>query len=145
YCDVHPDFGTLSDFKQFLKDAHGRGMRVITELILNHTSDQHPWFQRSRKAKTGSRYRDYYVWSNSTEKYKEARVLLSVNHDNWGWDTGAKAYYWHRFSRHQPELNYDNAEVQLEMIKVVDFWMKLGVDGFRLASVAFLFEEDGTN
>lgn len=145
YCDVHSDYGTLSDFKQFLKDAHARGIRVITELVLNHTSDQHPWFQRSRRAKAGSRYREYYVWSNSTEKYKEARVLLSVNHDNWAWDMGAKAYYWHRFSRHQPELNYDNPEVQLEMIKVIDFWMKLGVDGLRLASVAFLFEEEGTN
>ncbi|HTH56892.1 MAG TPA: maltose alpha-D-glucosyltransferase [Cyclobacteriaceae bacterium] len=145
YCDVHPDYGTLADFKQFLKEAHLRGMRVITELVLNHTSDQHPWFQRSRRAKPGSRYRDYYVWSNSIEKYKEARVLLSVNHDNWAWDTGAKSYYWHRFSRHQPELNYDHPEVQLEMIKVIDFWMKLGVDGFRLASVAFLYEEEGTN
>lgn len=145
YCDVHSDYGTLSDFKQFLKEAHHRGMRVITELVLNHTSDQHPWFQRSRRARPLSRYREYYVWNNSTEKYKEARVLLAANQDNWAWDNTAKAYYWHRFSRHQAELNYDNPEVQLEMIKVVDFWMKLGVDGFRLASVPFLFEEEGTN
>ena len=145
YCDVHPDYGTLSDFKHFLKDAHQRGMRVISEFVLNHTSDQHPWFQRSRKAKSGSRYREFYVWNNTSDKYKEARVLLANNHDNWAWDTGAKAYYWHRFNRYQPELNYNNPEVQLEMIKAVDFWLKLGVDGFRLPSVPFLFEEEGTN
>ncbi len=145
HCDVHPDYGTLSDFKQFLKDAHRRGIRVITELVLNHTSDQHPWFKRSRKAKAGSRYRDLYVWSDTTEKYKEARVMFTSEETNWTWDPEAKAYYWHRFYRHQPELNFDNPEVQLEMLKVVDFWLKTGVDGFRLASVPFLFEEDGTS
>lgn len=144
--DVHPDYGTLADFKQFLKEAHRRGIRVITELILNHTSDQHPWFRRSRKAKAGSRYRDFFVWSDTTEKYKDARVVFrSEEATNWSWDPEAKAYYWHRFSRHQPELNFDNAEVQLEMIKIVDFWMKMGVDGFRLGSAAFLFEEEGTS
>lgn len=144
--DVHPDYGTLADFKQFLKEAHRRGIRVITELILNHTSDQHPWFKRSRKAKAGSRYREFYVWSDSTEKYKDARVIYrSEETTNWSWDSEAKGYYWHRFSRHQPELNFDNAEVQLEMIKIVDFWMKIGVDGFRLGSAAFLFEEEGTS
>ncbi len=145
YCDIHPDYGTLSDFKEFLKDAHNRGLKVITELVLNHTSDQHPWFQKSRKARPGSRYKDYYVWNNNTERYKEARVIFAANQDNWAWDVGAKAYYWHRFYRHQPELNFENPEVQLEMIKVIDFWMKIGVDGFRLASVPFLFEEEGTN
>lgn len=146
HCDVHEDYGTLADFKQFLKEAHRRGIRVITELILNHTSDQHPWFKRSRKAKPGSRYRDLYVWSDTTEKYKEARVMFtSEDATNWTWDAEAKAYYWHRFYRHQPELNFDNPEVQLEMIKVVDFWMKIGVDGFRLPSVPFLYEEEGTN
>ena len=146
HCDVHPDYGTLSDFKQFLKEAHRRGLRVITELILNHTSDQHPWFKRSRKAKAGSRYRDFYVWSDTPEKYKEARVIFtSEESTNWTWDPEAKAYYWHRFFRHQPELNFDNPEVQLEMIKIVDFWMKMGVDGFRLSSVPFLFEEEGTS
>ncbi|MGC4022869.1 MAG: maltose alpha-D-glucosyltransferase [Cyclobacteriaceae bacterium] len=145
YCDIHPDYGTLSDFKQFLKETHSRGMKVVTELILNHTSDEHPWFQKSRKAKSGSRFRDYYVWSNSTDKYKEARVMLGANHDNWAWDNLSKSYYWHRFYRHQPELNYDNPEVQLEIIKAIDFWMKLGVDGFRLPSVPFLFEQEGTN
>jgi maltose alpha-D-glucosyltransferase/alpha-amylase len=146
HCDVHPDYGTISDFKQFLKEAHRRGMRVITELILNHTSDQHPWFKRSRKAKAGSRYRDFYVWNDTQDKYREARVIFtSEESTNWSWDPDARAYYWHRFFRHQPELNFDNAEVQLEMIKIVDFWMKLGVDGFRLGSVPFLYEEEGTS
>ncbi|MEO7990021.1 MAG: maltose alpha-D-glucosyltransferase [Chryseolinea sp.] len=146
HCDVHPDYGTLSDFKFFLKEAHRRNMHVITELILNHTSDQHAWFKRSRKAKSGSRYRDLYVWSDTQDKYKEARVMFSEEEStNWSWDPEAKAYFWHRFYRHQPELNFDNAEVQLEMIKIVDFWMKMGVDGFRLPSVPFLFEEEGTS
>ena len=130
HCDVHPDYGTLADFKQFLKEAHRRGLRVLTELILNHTSDQHPWFKRSRRAKSGSRYRDFYVWSDSPDKYKEARVIFSSEEStNWTWDADAGAYYWHRFFSHQPELNFDNAEVQLEMIKIVDFWMKMGVEG----------------
>jgi maltose alpha-D-glucosyltransferase/alpha-amylase len=146
HCDVHPDYGNLSDFKQFLKEAHRRGIRVITELILNHTSDQHPWFKRSRKAKANSRYRDLYVWNDTPDKYKEARVMFSSEEStNWTWDAEARAYYWHRFYRHQPELNFENPEVQLEMIKIVDFWMKIGVDGFRLPSVPFLFEEDGTS
>ncbi len=146
HCDVHPDYGNLSDFKQFLKEAHRRGIRVITELILNHTSDQHPWFKRSRKAKANSRYRDLYVWNDTPDKYKEARVMFSSEEStNWTWDSEARAYYWHRFYRHQPELNFENPEVQLEMIKIVDFWMKIGVDGFRLPSVPFLFEEDGTS
>ena len=146
HCDVHPDYGTVADFKQFLKEAHRRGLRVLTELILNHTSDQHPWFKRSRRAKAGSRYRDFYVWSDSPEKYKEARIIFSSEEStNWTWDADAGAYYWHRFFRHQPELNFDNAEVQLEMIKIVDFWMKMGVDGFRLSSVPFLYEEEGTS
>lgn len=144
--DVHPDLGTLSDFKTFLKTAHTRGLKVITELILNHTSDQHPWFKRARKAKSGSRYRNYYIWSDTPEKYKEARLIIQDEESsNWSWDQEAKAYYFHRFYRHQPELNYDNPEVQIEMIKVIDFWMKIGVDGFRLPSVPFLFVEEGTS
>lgn len=144
--DIHPDYGTLSDFKAFLKEAHARGIKVITELILNHTSDQHPWFKRARKAKSGTRYREFYVWSDTPEKYKEARqIVQSDEASNWSWDNEAKAYYWHRFYRHQPELNYENPEVQMEMIKVIDFWMKMGVDGFRMASVPFLFEEEGTS
>ncbi|HYF68494.1 MAG TPA: maltose alpha-D-glucosyltransferase [Ohtaekwangia sp.] len=146
HTDVHPDYGTLSDFKQFLKEAHRKGIRVVTELILNHTSDQHAWFKRARKAKPGSRFRDLYVWSDTPDKYKEARIIFTEGEaSNWTWDPEAKAYYWHRFYRHQPELNFENAEVQLELIKIVDFWMKMGVDGFRLSSVPFLFEEEGTS
>ncbi|MBX2969237.1 MAG: maltose alpha-D-glucosyltransferase [Cyclobacteriaceae bacterium] len=144
--DIHPDYGTLSDFKTFLKEAHARGIKVITELVLNHTSDQHPWFKRARKAKSGTRYREFYVWSDTPEKYKDARLIVQSDEaSNWSWDNEAKAYYWHRFYRHQPELNYENPEVQMEMIKVIDFWMKMGVDGFRMASVPFLFEEEGTS
>jgi len=146
YTDVHPDYGTLNDFKAFLKEAHRRNMRVITELILNHTSDQHPWFKRARKAKPGTRYRDFYVWSDTPDKYRDARVIMqSEESSNWTWDNEARAYYWHRYFSHTPELNYENAEVQLEMMKVIDFWLKLGVDGFRLAAVPFLFEEEGTS
>lgn len=146
HCAVNDQYGTLSDFKAFLKAAHKKKIKVITELILNHTSDQHPWFKRARKAKPDSRYRNYYVWSDTPEKFSEARqIVQDEDGSNWSWDKEAKAYYLHRFYRHQPELNYDNAEVQMEMIKVVDFWMKLGVDGFRLPSVPFLFVEEGTN
>src|SRR5688572_23601620 len=146
HCEVHSDYGNLADFKAFLKAAHARNIRVVIELILNHTSDQHPWFKRARKAKSGSRSREYYVWSDTAEKYKDARVIIQGEESgNWTWDAEAKAYFWHRFYRHQPELNYDNQEVQMEMIKIIDFWMKLGVDGLRLASVPFLFEEEGTS
>jgi maltose alpha-D-glucosyltransferase / alpha-amylase len=146
YYDVHPDYGTLADFKQFLKEAHRRGIRVITELILNHTSDQHPWFKKAKRSKSGSRSRDFYVWSDTPDKYKEARVIFAEEEStNWTYDPEAKAYFWHRYYRHQPELNFENAEVQLEMIKVVDFWLKMGVDGFRLPSVTFLFEQEGTS
>lgn len=146
YCDIHPDYGDLSDFKQFLKEAHRRGLRVITELILNHTSDQHPWFQKSRKARAGSRYKDYYVWSDTQDRYLDARVMVAEGEaTNWSWDNEAKAYYWHRYARHQPDLNFENPEVQLEIIRITDFWLKMGVDGFRLASAPFLFEEEGTS
>lgn len=146
YTDVHSDYGSLTDFKEFLKEAHRRGIRIITELILNHTSDQHPWFKKARKSKPGSRMRDFYVWSDTPSKYKEARVIFTDdNNTNWSWDNEAKAYYWHRFHAYQPELNFENPEVQMELMKVVDFWLKLGVDGFRLSSVAFLFEEEGSS
>ncbi len=146
HCDVHPDFGSLADFKAFIKDAHSRGIKIITELLLNHSSDQHAWFQRARKAKPGSRFREFYVWNDTPDKYKDARVIIQGEESsNWSWDTEAKSYYWHRFYRHEPELNYENPEVQMEVIKIIDFWCKLGVDGFRLSSVPFLFEEEGTN
>lgn len=146
YCDVNPDYGTLSDFKSFLKEAHRRGIRVITELILNHTSDEHPWFKKARKSRANSRARDYYVWSDTNDKYADARIMVSgETTSNWAWDQEAEAYYWNRFSRYLPELNYENTEVQMEIIKVADFWLKTGVDGFRLPSIPFLFEEEGTS
>lgn len=147
YYDVHPDYGSLSDFKTFLKEAHQRGIKVITELVLNHTSDQHPWFRKARRSRQGSRAREFYVWSDSPEKYKEARVLFSQDEDasNWVWDTEAGAYYFTRFGKYLPELNYENPEVQLEIIKVADFWLKMGVDGLRLSCMPFLFEQEGTS
>lgn len=146
HCNIHPDYGTLTDFKQFLKEAHRRGIRVITELILNHTSDQHPWFIKSRKARSGTRFREMYVWSDKPDKFKEARIMFNdAERSNWSWDVEARAYYWHRFYRHQPKLNLENPEVQVDLFKIVDFWLKMGVDGFRLSSIPFLFEEDGTS
>jgi maltose alpha-D-glucosyltransferase / alpha-amylase len=146
YYDVHPDYGTLADFKLLLKEAHRRGIKVITELILNHTSDQHPWFKKAKKSKAGSRFRDFYVWSDTPDKYPDARVIFTNEESaNWTYDPEVRAYYWHRYYRHQPELNFENAEVQLEMIKVADFWLKMGVDGFRLPSVTFLYEQEGTS
>lgn len=143
YCDVAPEYGTMADFRAFLKEAKRRGMRVIIELILNHTSDEHPWFKRARTEKTSSVTRNYYVWSDNNTGFSDARVLGS-NTSNWTWDEEAKAYYWSRFGRYLPELNYGNPKVQIEMIRVADFWLKKGVDGFRLSSVPFLFEEEGT-
>ena len=129
-----------------LKQAHRRGIRVITEVVLNHTSDQHPWFQRSRHAPPGSRWRDFYVWSDTAERYKDARIIFKdFETSNWTWDPVAKAYYWHRFYSHQPDLNYDNPAVQEAMLGVIDFWFDLGVDGFRLDAVPYLFEREGTN
>jgi len=146
YNDVHPAYGNLRDFQTFLKQAHRRGIRVITEVVLNHTSDQHPWFQRSRHAPTGSRWRDFYVWSDTAEKYKDARIIFKdFETSNWTWDPVAKAYYWHRFYSHQPDLNYDNPAVQEAMLEVIDFWFDLGVDGFRLDAVPYLYEREGTN
>lgn len=146
YYNVNPGYNTLREFKQFLKAAHIRGIRVITELVLNHTSDQHPWFQRARLARPGSVHRDFYVWSDSPEKYQDARIIFQdFETSNWTWDPVAKAYYWHRFYSHQPDLNFDNPMVQSEMLRVIDFWMGLGVDGVRLDAVPYLFERDGTN
>jgi len=145
YCNVHPMFGTLNDFKAFLRAAHRRGLRVITELVLNHTSDQHPWFQRARHAKPGSRWRDFYVWSDTPAKYKGTRIIFKdVEVSNWTWDPVAKSYFWHRFFSHQPDLNFDNPEVHEKMFEVVDFWLDLGVDGLRLDAVPYLFEREGT-
>ena len=146
YTNVHPAYGTLADFEKFLHEAHRRGMRVITEIVLNHTSDQHPWFQKARRAAPGSKARDLYVWSAKPDKYLQARVIFQeFESSNWSWDPVAKAYYWHRFYAHQPDLNYENPNVVAAMKKVIDFWVDLGVDGFRLDAVPYLFEQDGTN
>ncbi|QDQ42268.1 trehalose synthase [Methylacidiphilum kamchatkense Kam1] len=146
YCAVHPDYGELNDFKIFLLEAHKRNLRVITELVINHTSDQHPWFQRARNSPPGSNYRNYYVWSDNPEKFKEARIIFKdFESSNWTWDPVAKAYYWHRFYSHQPDLNFDNPEVKKEIFKIIDFWLGMGVDGLRLDAVPYLFERDGTS
>jgi maltose alpha-D-glucosyltransferase/alpha-amylase len=146
YIGIHPDYGTLQDFKGFLRAAHRRGLKVITELVVNHTSDQHPWFQRARRAKPGSRHRDYYVWSDTPEKYRDARIIFKdFETSNWAWDPTAQAYYWHRFYSHQPDLNYDNPEVRKAILQVLDHWLAMGVDGLRLDAVPYLFEREGTN
>ena len=145
YCDVHPECGTLRDFKAFLKDAHRRGLRVITELVLNHTSDQHPWFQRARRAAPGTSARNFYVWSDTPNRYKDARIIFhDFEASNWSWDPVARAYYWHRFYSHQPDLNYRNPAVVRAICRVLDFWLRLGVDGVRLDAVPYLVEAEGT-
>ncbi len=145
YTAVNPSYGTLADFKAFLKEAHRRGIRVVTELVINHTSDQHEWFQKSRRAKPGSPWRDFYVWSDTPEKYKDARIIFKdFETSNWAWDPVAKSYYWHRFFSHQPDLNFENPAVHDALIKALDFWMDLGVDAFRLDAIPYLFEREGT-
>jgi maltose alpha-D-glucosyltransferase/alpha-amylase len=145
YESVHPAVGTLKDFKAFLKAAHARGLKVVTELVLNHTSDQHPWFQRARRAPAGSRYRDWYVWSDDANRYSEARIIFQdFETSNWTWDPVARAYYWHRFYSHQPDLNFANPEVERVMLATVDHWLDLGVDGLRLDAVPYLFEREDT-
>ena len=145
YTDIHPDYGTLPDFRTFLREAHVRGLRIITELVVNHTSDQHPWFQRAREAKPDSRARNFYVWSESAERYREARIIFKdFEPSNWAWDPVAKAYYWHRFYSHQPDLNFDNPEVHKAILEALDFWLAMGVDGLRLDAVPYLYEREGT-
>ena len=146
YVNVHPSYGTLEDFKKFLQAAHERGLQVVIELVLNHTSDQHPWFQRARSAPPGSPERDYYVWSDTDQLYQQARIIfVDAERSNWTWDPVAQAYYWHRFFQHQPDLNYDNPAVVREMLAVLDFWLDLGVDGFRIDAVPYLVERDNTS
>ncbi len=146
YFGVHPDYGLLREFKEFIKEAHRRGIRVITELVLNHTSEQHSWFQMARKAKQSSTLWNFYVWNDTSEKYNDARIIFKdFEHSNWAWDPVAKAYYWHRFYSHQPDLNYDNPHVQKKMLRVIDYWLDMGVDGLRLDAVPYLFEREGTN
>ncbi len=146
YLSVNPIYGTLDDFKDFLAAAHQRDIRVIIELIVNHTSDQHPWFKRARLAPAGSSERDFYVWSDSPEKYKGTRIIFQdFETSNWTWDPVAKAYYWHRFYAHQPDINYDNPAVQQAVFDVLEFWLEMGVDGLRMDAVPYLFEREGTN
>jgi maltose alpha-D-glucosyltransferase/alpha-amylase len=146
YYSINPSYGEIRHFKKFLSEAHKRNLKVITELVINHTSDQHPWFQRARKAPIGSPERDYYVWTDNPHQYREVRIIFQdFEKSNWTWDPVAKQYYWHRFFHHQPDLNYDNPLVQEEVFKMLDYWCEMGVDGFRLDAVPYLFEREGTN
>jgi maltose alpha-D-glucosyltransferase/alpha-amylase len=145
YTNVHPDYGTRRDFRTFVREAHKRGLRVITELVVNHTSDLHPWFGDSRAARDSAK-RDWYVWSDDPERYADARVIFTdTETSNWAWDQGSQQYYWHRFFSHQPDLNYDNPAVVRAMIRVMRFWLDLGVDGLRLDAVPYLVEREGTS
>ncbi|MEX2081307.1 MAG: maltose alpha-D-glucosyltransferase [Dehalococcoidia bacterium] len=142
---LHSDFGTIEDFSTFVEEAHARGLYVVTELVVNHTSDQHEWFKEARRDRNSPK-RDYYIWSDSDTRYADARVIFTdTEKSNWTWDQDAGAYYWHRFFSHQPDLNYDNLEVQAEILQIVAFWLELGVDGLRLDAVPYLFEREGTN
>ena len=146
YMTVHPQYGTVEDFKVFLDAAHDRGLQVMVELVINHTSDQHPWFQRARNAPPGSPEREFYVWSDTDQKYQDARIIFTdTEKSNWTWDPVAKAYFWHRFFSHQPDLNYDNPRVVEEVLQVMRYWLDMGVDGLRIDAVPYLVERDGTN
>lgn len=145
YTAIHPSYGTLDDFRRFLSSAHERGIRVITELVLNHTSDQHAWFIEARSSRDNPK-RDYYVWSDTDDKYRDVRVIFcDTETSNWAWDPVSKSYYWHRFFRHQPDLNYDNPAVREEIWRVMQFWLAEGVDGFRVDAVPYLVEREGTS
>jgi maltose alpha-D-glucosyltransferase/alpha-amylase len=146
YEGVHPAYGTLRDFRIFMREAHARGLQIITELVVNHTSDQHPWFQAARRATPGTSKRNFYVWSDTNRKYHDARIIFTDSErSNWTWDDEAKAYYWHRFFHHQPDLNYDNPSVRRAILRVMRFWLDMGVDGLRLDAVPYLIEREGTN
>jgi len=146
YTDVNPMYGSVADLHQFIKDAHRRGIRVINELVCNHTSDQHPWFQRARRARPGTAAREFYVWSDTNQRYQDARIIFKdFEVSNWTWDHVAGAYYWHRFYSHQPDLNFDNPKVKESVLKALDFWLDAGVDGVRLDAIPYLYEREGTN
>jgi maltose alpha-D-glucosyltransferase/alpha-amylase len=146
YQGVHPAYGTLRDVRRFLREAHARNLRVITELVMNHTSDQHPWFQEARQAPPGSPARDFYVWSDSDRKYDGTRIIFTdTETSNWTWDPVANAYYWHRFFHHQPDLNFENPRVMRAMLRIMRFWLDLGVDAFRLDAIPYLIEREGTS
>ena len=145
YFTILPEYGSLEEFRSFLDKAHERGIKVIADLVLNHTSDQHPWFQEARSSRDSAK-RNWYVWSDTDQKLSDARVIfIDSERSNWTWDDAAGAFYWHRFFRHQPDLNYENAEVQQAMLDVVSFWLDIGIDGLRLDAVPYLFESEGTN
>jgi maltose alpha-D-glucosyltransferase/alpha-amylase len=146
YHNVHPHYGTRADFRVFLREAHRMGLKVITELVVNHTSDQHPWFQAARRAPRGSTKRDFYVWTDDPAKYKETRIIFTdTETSNWAWDEVAQQFYWHRFFSHQPDLNFDNPSVLKAVVRTMRFWLDMGVDGFRLDAIPYLVERDGTN
>jgi len=143
YTSVHPSYGTVQDFKTFLNAAHDRNIRVIVEMVLNHTSDQHPWFQESRSSQDNPK-RDWYVWSDTDTQYQGVPIIfVDTEMSNWAWDPISKQYYWHRFFSHQPDLNYDNPAVREAMWQVMKFWLDMGVDGFRLDAVPYLVEREG--
>ncbi len=146
YHAVDERYGTLEDFRRFVERAHELGLKVVTELVINHTSIDHPWFQRARRAPAGTIERDFYVWSDTDERFPDARIIFTFSEDsNWAWDEVAGAYYWHRFFSHQPDLNYDNPAVHAAVLEIVDFWLSMGVDGMRLDAVPYLYVRDGTN
>ena len=146
YRGIHPAYGEVEDFRQLVAAAHARGIRVLVELVVNHTSDQHPWFQRARHAPAGSPERSFYVWSDTDQLYRDARIIFTdTEKSNWTWDPEAKQYYWHRFFSHQPDLNFENPVVLREILDALSFWGEMGVDGFRLDAVPYLVEQDGTS
>jgi len=143
YEEINPTYGTIDDFRAFLHAAHERNIRVITELVINHTSDQHPWFQRARHAPKGSRERDWYVWSDDPNKYAGTKIIFNdTERSNWSWDPEAQQFYWHRFFSHQPDLNFDNPDVLAAILNVMRFWLRLGVDGMRLDAIPYLVERE---
>jgi maltose alpha-D-glucosyltransferase / alpha-amylase len=145
YFSIHPDYGTVADFKRFLNAAHRRGLRVLIDLVINHTSNKHPWFQAARRS-TDPATRNFYVWSDTPRRYKKARIIFTDTEDsNWTWDPVAKQYYWHRFFSYQPDLNFENPAVLQAMLEIIGYWLSLGVDGFRVDAVPYLFEAEGTN
>src|ERR1700692_2591846 len=146
YLNVHPMYGTIEDFRTFLGAAHDRDLQVMIELVVNHTSDQHPWFQAARQAPADSPQRDFYVWSDTDKKYKDARIIFTdTERSNWTWDPIAKQYYWHRFFSHQPDLNFDNPRVVEEIVKVMRYWLDMGVDALRVDAIPYLGARDGTS
>ena len=146
YRGINPGYGTMRDFRRFVRAAHERGLRVVTELVINHTSDQHPWFQKARRSRPGSAAREFYVWSDTDKKYQDTRIIfLDTEASNWSWDPVAQAYFWHRFYAHQPDLNFDNPRVLEAVLDTMRYWLDMGVDGLRLDAIPYLIEREGTN